>query len=456
MRLERIGVVGGGIGGLGAAWLLDRRYEVTLLERNAHVGGHAHTLDVGEGVESVPVDVGFMVFDRYNYPLLCALFAYLGVESEPSAVSFAASLDDGRIEYASTNLNTLFGQRRNLLDPRFLRMLAEIWRFNAAARAFVDSNPGDTLTLGDFLKRGHYSKRFADHYLLPVAAAIWSCPVQDMRSFPFLSFARFLANHGLLNLVGRPRWGRVRGGSRTYVERLLAQFRGVCLTQTPVKRVRRLGEGVLVETAAGERLTFDAVVLACHAGESLSLIDQPTPLERELLGAFQYRRNRAYLHSDARLMPRHRRVWAAWNYLRAPGEDPARPVTLTYWLNSLQDLPAGRELFLTLNPLEPPRLDTILAELEYDHPLFEARASAAQRRMAEIQGKDRLWFSGAWLGHGLHEDGLRAAVEVARGLGVQPPWIRQPSPAHDYGHELLAASSAPSTGGAPPRETADH
>lgn len=422
MSVQRIGVVGGGIGGLGAAWLLDARYEVTLLERNAHIGGHSNTLEVADPRGAFPVDTGFMVFNRRNYPLLTALFEHLGVASYPTSMSFAASLEGGRIEYGGHDLNTLFGTRSSLLDPGFWRMVVEILRFNKAAKAYIDSNPGHTLTLGDFLERGRYSERFARHYLLPMAAAIWSSPAEDMRDFPFLSFARFFANHGLLDLVDRPDWETVRGGSRAYVQAMLARLRGRWMTETPVARVRRQAEGVEVETAAGERLSFDAVVMGCHADEALSLIESPTPLERELLGAFRYQSNQVYLHTDTRLMPQRRRVWSSWNYLQQPGEDPSRPVTVTYWMNSLQDLPKDRDVFVSLNPQFMPREETILAELSYDHPMVDTRASDAQRRFGEIQGRDRLWFAGAYLGYGFHEDGLRAAVEVARGLDVRPPW----------------------------------
>lgn len=417
MTVERIGVIGGGIGGLGAAWLLDQQYQVTLLERNDYIGGHTHTLDVG----AVPVDTGFMVFNRRTYPLLCAMFAHLGVESYPTDMSFAASLDGGRLEYAGTNLNTLFGQRRNLLDWRFLRMLIEIGRFNSAAKAFV-SNPDADLSLGDFLTREGYSERFANHYLLPMAGAIWSCPTGKMRAFPFLSFARFFANHGLLDLVDRPVWETVRGGSRSYVERILAQFRGVHRTNAQVTRVSRVEQGVEVAIVGGERLHFDAVVMGCHADETLALIDTPSETERELLGSFPYRANQVFLHSDPALMPKRRRIWSSWNYLQQPGDDSSRPVMLTYWMNQLQDLPPGREVFVSLNPPHPPSPEHLIAELSYDHPMFDAAAIAAQQRLGEIQGRDRIWFSGAWMGHGFHEDGLRAAVEVAHGLGVEPPW----------------------------------
>ncbi len=422
MSVKSIGIVGGGIGGLGAAWLLDARYEVTLLERNAYVGGHSNTLEVTDPRGDFPVDTGFMVFNRRNYPLLSALFGYLGVPTYPTSMSFAASLEDGRVEYGGDNLNTLFGARSNLLDWRFLRMVKEILQFNAAAKAFIQSDPGASLTVGEFLEQGRYSERFARHYLLPMAAAIWSCPTEDMRAFPFLSFARFFANHGLLDLVDRPEWETVRGGSRAYVQAMLARFRGRCLADTPIRQVRRRAQGVEVETAAGECLRFDAVVMGCHADEALALIDSPTQLERDILGSFRYQTNQVFLHTDPALMPKRRRVWSSWNYLQQQGAGAESSVTVTYWMNRLQDLPKDRDVFVSLNPRIPPHEASILAELTYEHPMFDARATAAQKRIGEIQGTDRLWFSGAYLGYGFHEDGFRAAVDVARGLGVRPPW----------------------------------
>jgi predicted NAD/FAD-binding protein len=371
-----------------------------------------------------PVDTGFMVFNDRNYPNLVKLFAHLGVASYPTCMSFAASLNGGRLEYAGTDLNGLFGQRSNLLRPSFLRMLGDILRFNREAKELQARDCGGTLTLGDFLERGRYSDAFANNYVLPMAAAIWSCPTEQMRAFPFITFARFFNNHGLLDLRDRPQWRTVGGGSRTYVERMRSRMTGEVRTSCGVQRVRRLPKGVEVQTEAGERLRFDALVLGCHGDEALGLIEEPTERERELLGAFRYQTNQVYLHSDPDLMPRRRRVWSSWNYLRGPGEDPESPVTVTYWMNRLQNLPTSRHIFVSLNPVRPPRDEAVIAELTYEHPVFDARAIAAQGRLAEIQGVDRLWFAGAYLGYGFHEDGLRSALEVARSLGVEAPWAR--------------------------------
>ncbi len=426
-----IGVVGGGISGLAAAWLLDRRYRVTLLERNDSVGGHTNTLMVEDPRGAFPVDTGFMVFNHRNYPHLTALFGELGVDSYPTTMSFSASVDEGRLEYAGSDLNGLFGQRSNLFKPGFLRMLTDIVRFNAAAKSFLSRSGGGELTLGEFLDQGRYSQGFVHHYLLPMAAAIWSCPTGRIRAFPLLTFARFFHNHGLLDLVDRPQWRTVRGGSRVYVDRLLDRFSGEVRTRSAVQRVRRLGQGVEVQIENGERLRFDALVLGCHGDEALKSIQAPTALEHELLGAFRYQPNRVYLHSDPGLMPRRRRVWSSWNYLSNDEADSSGPVTLTYWMNSLQDLPPGRDIFVSLNPPRPPRSDKVIAEIGYEHPIFDAAAIAAQQRIGEIQGRDRLWFAGAYLGYGFHEDGLRSAVEVAAALGVPAPWaIPQAAPGH--------------------------
>jgi predicted NAD/FAD-binding protein len=256
-----------------------------------------------------------------------------------------------------------------------------------------------------------------------MAAAIWSCPAEQMRAFPFLAFARFFDNHGLLDLRNRPQWRTVVGGARSYVERMLARMGAEVRAGCRVQRVRRLQDGVEVELEGGERLRFDAVVLGCHGDEALALIEGPTDLERELLGAFRYQPNRVYVHSDAALMPRRRRVWSSWNYLRGTGEDPHGPVTVTYWMNRLQRLQTDRDIFVSLNPVRPPRAESVIAGIDYDHPVFDARAIAAQRQMHRIQGRDRLWFAGAYLGNGFHEDGLSSALDVAGALGVQAPWI---------------------------------
>jgi predicted NAD/FAD-binding protein len=420
-------VIGGGIAGLGAAWLLAPHHRVTLLERNSYLGGHANTVPVEDPGGPFWVDTGFMVFNRRNYPLLCGLFDYLGVRSHPTTMSFSASLDAGRVEYAGTSLNTLFAQRRNLASLRFLRMVREILRFNREAKRHLRLNEPRALTLGEFLDGRGFGRALIDDYLLPMAAAIWSCPTTTMLSFPFATFARFFNNHGLLDLSGRPQWMTVSGGSRSYVERLKETFRGEFRTDCAVESIRRDGRGITVQTRNGERLQFDQVVLASHADESLAMLTAPTAAETRLLGAFGYQPNRVFLHTDASLMPRERRTWSSWNYLRQPKADGVNAVSVTYWMNSLQDLATDRDVFVSLNPPSEPRPQSIVRRFEYDHPIFDDAAIEAQQAMASIQGADRIWYCGSYLGYGFHEDGLRSAVDVARSLGADIPWATVPA-----------------------------
>jgi len=416
---QDIAVIGTGISGLSAAWLLARQHRVTLFERNNYVGGHTHTIEVDEDGRRLPVDTGFIVYNERNYPLLTRLFDHLGVATQDTDMSFAASIGPGRLEYSGSDLDGLFAQRRNLLRPGFLRMLWDIQRFNRRCHALLGRQGGfGDLSLGDFLERERLGDAFRDHYLLPMAAAIWSCPTATMLDFPAESLARFFANHGLLDLEGRPQWKTVTGGSHVYVRRLIADLGAANLVHDPVWAVQRNGAGVAVHLASGATARFDQAVLACHADEALELIAHPTVDERRLLSAFAFQTNDAWLHTDEALMPRSRRVWSAWNYLARPGSEGGRAVSVSYWMNRLQRLATERDYFVSLNPLEPPREDRVIARMTYEHPVFDRGAVEAQKALPEIQGRDRLWFAGAWTGYGFHEDGLRSAVAVAEGLGV--------------------------------------
>ena len=428
MEGKDIAVIGGGISGLGSAWLLQRRHGVTLYERNAVAGGHTHTVDAPSASGPVPVDTGFIVYNERNYPHLTGLFATLGIETRPSDMSFSASVDGGRLEYAGSGLATLFAQRRNLLRPRFWGMLRDILRFNRQGRAILAIADGRGRSLGEFLAENGYGSAFRDYYLLPMAAAIWSCPVRTMLDFPLVSFLSFFNNHGLLQLDDRPQWRTVVGGGRTYVERILSDLRerqGDAAVQTgdPVVRVERDAEGVTVVTANGYHRRHDEVVLAGHADEMLHLLADPSASESALLGSFRYQPNHAVLHSDPALMPRRRAVWSAWNYLADGSSAGTERVSVTYWMNCLQGLEsADRDLFVSLNPLQEPDPEQVIARRDWDHPVFDQPAMEAQGGIAGLQGIHRTWYAGAWLGYGFHEDGLRSAVEVARGLGVEPPW----------------------------------
>jgi predicted NAD/FAD-binding protein len=429
---RRIAIIGGGIAGLGAAHRLASQHAVTLFEAADYVGGHTHTVDITVDGISAPVDTGFLVFNERTYPQLIALFDALGVPTAGSDMSFSVSVGPHAFEWCGSDLASLFAQPSNALSPRFWSMLADIIRFNrqATALARAPAAQGEAAwPLSHWLDAHRYGRPFREGYLLPMAAAIWSCPTDTMMAFPVGSFARFCDNHGLLQVANRPRWFTVRGGARQYVERILAGLHDVRIS-TPVRAVLRepldqqrgaMNQRVAVITDHG-RETFDHVILACHSDQALAMLPDASEQERNVLGAIGYQANRAYLHLDPALMPRRRRAWASWNYLSAgrfgvdaPGVG-SPSVAVTYWLNRLQPLPFNQPVFVTLNPPTAPRPELTLKVIDYDHPVFDLRAVAAQARLADIQGVRNTWFAGAWAGYGFHEDGLKAGLAAAQGL----------------------------------------
>lgn len=421
---RRIAVIGGGITGLGAAWLLNRRHDITVYERAPRVGGHANTCEPEPGV---PVDTGFIVYNTRTYPNLTALFDHLAVPTSESDMSFAASLGGGALEYAGSDrggaaglANGIFGQRRNLARPRFWRMIADLLRFYREAPALLDRPaPVPEPTLGDWLAAEGYGPGFVEDHLLPMAAAIWSGTPGQMRDYPVRAFVRFFVNHGLLSLGNRPRWRTVTGGSRAYVARLSASFADR-IVHRPVVAVARDAHGVAVRDASGLVQRFDEVVIATHADEALGLLCDPDAEERRLLGAWRYATNRAVLHRDPRLMPRRRRVWSSWNVLGAPGR-PAESVT--YWMNRLQPLATRNNWFVTLNPVTEPDPALVAGEFSYDHPVYDPGSMATQAELWSLQGRNRTWFCGSYFGYGFHEDGLQAGLAVAEALGgLRRPW----------------------------------
>ena len=420
MQRKRIAVVGTGISGMSAAWLLSQRHDVTVYEREGRPGGHSNTVIVDTPEGPIPVDTGFIVFNEKTYPNLTALFAHLGVPTQPSEMSFAVSLADGELEYSGSSLNRLFAQRSNVFRPRFWSMLNDLWRFYREAPRDLPSLD-ELSSLKQYLDAGAYGEVFRSDHLLPMAAAIWSASPSLMLQYPAASFIRFHDNHGLLRIRNRPQWRTVTGASRVYVSALVRQFRHAVGLFRGVTAVRRFEQKVEVRDCGGNIESYDDVVIATHADQALSLLQNPTADEQELLGAFRYSTNRAVLHSDATLMPRRRSVWASWNYIGNRGEDIQRNPTVTYWMNKLQRLPTSQMLFVTLNPTREPQLP--ICEESYEHPIFDGAAMRAQRRLWSLQGQSRTWFCGSYFGAGFHEDGLQAALAVAEAVGdVRRPW----------------------------------
>lgn len=421
-RLE-IAVVGSGVSGLSCAWLLSQGHDVTLYESAPRLGGHANTVDVAQkSGADVAVDTGFIVYNEATYPNFTALMSHLGVATKATEMSFAVSLDEGRLEYAGTSLSGLFAQRRNLLSPRFWSMLSDLRRFYAQATRDAGSPAIAGQSLGDYLDAGRYGEAFREDHLLPMAAAIWSAPCNEMLSYPASAFIRFHHNHGLLKLTNRPVWRTVDGGSRSYVERLREAFSGNVVLDNAVRRVTRLEGGATIETEDGHVRTFDHVVLATHADQALAMLADPSAEETHLLGAFRYSRNRAILHTDETLMPQRRSAWASWNHL-GHRDAPDAPCAVTYWMNLLQGLESDWPLFVTLNPPRDPAPGTVLREEMYEHPIFDAPALGAQEQLWSLQGGRNTWFCGAHFGAGFHEDGLQAGLAVAEDLGgVRRPW----------------------------------
>lgn len=419
----KIAVVGAGISGLSAAWLLSRNHQVSLFEKNAHIGGHADTCEVDESDgRKLLVDTGFIVYNTACYPNLIALFDHLNVPTAETDMSFAVSFGAGAYEYSGNGVRGMFAQRRNLFSVAHWAMVRDILRFFKQVSDLDPDTLDPEVSLGAWLKSHGYGESFVRRHIVPMGAAIWSTPANDMLGFPMAAFARFFANHGLLvaDVNIRPPWRTVRGGSREYVRRMLGDFKGRHRTGCEVASVKRDRSGVMLGLRDGTTERFDQCVIATHADEALSLIGDADDTEKRLLGAFSYSSNRAVLHTDASLMPIRKRAWASWN---CTGDGSGEKLSVTYWMNRLQPLATGRDYFVTLNPWRDIAPDRIVKTMNYQHPIFDVVAMRAQRDLWSLQGRRATWFAGSYFGYGFHEDGLQAGLAVAEDLGgVARPW----------------------------------
>ena len=416
----KIAVVGAGTAGLSCAYRLAQAgQDVTLYEAGDYFGGHSHTVDVTLDGVTHGVDTGFLVFNHATYPNLVQLFDELGVASQATTMSFLVQDARSGLEYSATSLDTLFCQRRNLVSPRFLGMVRDLFRFYRQAPALLEGDgPGPGPTLGGYLALNGYGDAFRDDHLVPMASALWSSPPEQILAFPARYLVQFMANHQMLQVSGRPEWRVVRGGSSTYVSALRARWQVQERLRCPVRSVTRDAHGVIVDSVVGSE-RFDRIVLACHSDQALALLGDASDAERDVLGAIAYQPNDVVLHTDASLLPRHRKAWAAWNAF-VPCT-PGAPCTVSYCMNLLQGLRSPEPFVVTLNRSEAIDPAKVLRRLHYQHPVYNAVSVAAQRRKDRIQGRNHTWFAGAYWGWGFHEDGMRSAVEVAAGLGVAWP-----------------------------------
>lgn len=420
--MQSIAVIGTGIAGLTSAWLLRKKYKITVFEKNTYIGGHSNTISIDTKQGEIPVDTGFSIFNQANYPNTTALFNLLDITTTPINMSFSASINQGEIEYGISGINSLFSQRKNILNPNFLHMFLEVIRFNHVAKQALNNHEAEFLTLEEFLEYHRFKNYFKQYYLLPMAAAIWSCPVATLLSFPATSFIHFFNNHGLLNVFQKPKWLSIQSGSQNYVQKLCQDigYENIYVN-TPIKIIKRHAKKVDIYTKQDEKYQFDQVIMASHADEALALLDNPTYWERTLLSSFVYQKNMAILHKDDRAMPSNKNTWACWNYLVETQQYPKTSVT--YWINKLQQINTQENIFITINPFITIQPEKILKTIYFRHPLHDLRAIRSQQVLHRIQGFERTWYCGSYFGNGFHEDALNSAIAVAQQLGSNPTWI---------------------------------
>ena len=421
----KIGVIGSGVSGLVSALTLQERFEVSLFEKNSKLGGHSNTVTIEQENKKYSVETGFIVLNDKNYPIFTSLLKHLNIGVNNSSMSFSVSVDKGQFEYSSSYIG-LLGQTKNIIDPKYWGMLRDINYFYTNALKDVKDCP-DNETLGQFLKRFNYSNKFIDYHLVPMTASIWSCPTKSILNFPIKSLLVFFENHKLLNIYNRPKWSTVNKGSREYVKKIQSLLKGKIYTNAKVNKISKSKEGIRVHYQDGIK-TFDKVILACHADQSSEILIENFSEESNLLKDFKYQKNTSILHSDINFMPKRKSVWSSWNYITETGN--SGNLSITYWMNELQGINSPKPILLSLNPKILPNPDLIYGQYSYSHPILDNNAINIQKKLSSIQGKNNLWFCGAWTGFGFHEDGVKSAVEIANSHNIDLPWFQSKEVLH--------------------------
>jgi predicted NAD/FAD-binding protein len=421
----KIGVIGSGVSGLVSALTLQERFEVSLFEKNSKLGGHSNTVTIEQEDKKYSVETGFIVLNDKNYPIFTSLLKHLNIGVNNSSMSFSVSVDKGQFEYSSSYIG-LLGQTKNIIDPKYWGMLRDINYFYTNALKDVKDCP-DNETLGQFLKRFNYSNKFIDYHLVPMTASIWSCPTKSILNFPIKSLLVFFENHKLLNIYNRPKWSTVNKGSREYVKKIQSLLKGKIYTNAKVNKISKSKEGIRVHYQDGIK-TFDKVILACHADQSSEILIENFSEEANLLKDFKYQKNTSILHSDINFMPKRKSVWSSWNYITETGN--SGNLSITYWMNELQGINSSKPILLSLNPKILPNPDLIYGQYSYSHPILDNNAINIQKKLSSIQGKNNLWFCGAWTGFGFHEDGVKSAVEIANSHNIHLPWFQSKEVLH--------------------------
>ena len=421
----KIGVIGSGVAGLVSALTLQEKFEVSLFEKNSKLGGHSNTVTIEQENNKYSVETGFIVLNDKNYPIFTSLLKHLNIGVNNSSMSFSVSVDKGQFEYSSSYIG-LLGQTKNIIDPKYWGMLRDINYFYTNALRDVKDCP-DNETLGQFLKRFNYSNKFIDYHLVPMTASIWSCPTKSILNFPIKSLLVFFENHKLLNIYNRPKWSTVNKGSREYVKKIQSLLKGEIYTNTKVNKISKSKEGIRVHYQEGIK-TFDKVILACHADQSSEILIENFSEEANLLKDFKYQKNTSILHSDINFMPKRKSVWSSWNYITETGN--SGNLSITYWMNELQGINSPKPILLSLNPKILPNPDLIYGQYSYSHPILDNNAINIQKKLSSIQGKNNLWFCGAWTGFGVHEDGVKSAIEIANSHNIDLPWFQSKEVLH--------------------------